>query len=175
MQFSGPTYVSVWFVGWLFVTSAFTSSSLQKCFPHYYRGTHEMMVMRFTKSCQDLPRRLLVLSVRPPLSSDLSSSDLYTCGSRMKHFAGKKTFGHKTRGPPVRTSTLLIFPTRESNTKCIAWRGFPVGLSIVWSNRDLFSIPGCFVHVCRSNMYDCNTPIDVTCWQTAGLLQNEHL
>ena len=39
---------------------------------------------------------------------------------------------------------------------------FPVGLSIAWANKALFSIPGWFVHACRSKKYDCSTQIDVT-------------
>jgi hypothetical protein len=59
-----------------------------------------MRAMRFTKTSQELSLRLLVISVHPPLSSDLSSSDLYTCGSRMKHFAGKnKLSDMKLEGP----------------------------------------------------------------------------
>ena len=78
-----------------------------------------MKAMLFTKTCQDFPRRLLVISAHPPLSSDLSSSDLYTCGSPVKNFAGKKLSDMKREGR-LWVQISLIFSMRESNAKCIA-------------------------------------------------------
>ena len=111
-------YLRFWLVGWLFIRLAFTPSSLQNYFLQYYLGALEMKAMRFTKTCQDLPRRLLVISAHPPLSSDLSSSDLYTCGSPVKHFAGTNLSDMKREGR-LWVQTLSIFSLCENRTRSV--------------------------------------------------------
>jgi len=80
-----------------------------------------------------------------------ASQKLVTCGSRMKHFAGgKQTFRHETRGAPVGVSTLLIFSTRESKTKCIAWRCIQSVCRLPGRTKICFPLQAVFVHLCRS-------------------------
>ena len=78
----------------------------------------------------------------------------------MKHFSGKKLSYMKSEGR-LCVKALSLFFIRENRIRSVLLEDVSSR-----ANKALFYIPGCFVHVCRSNKNDSNTPIDVICWPT---------